>query len=94
MFVSVDVVAVGGELSHVKRIDASVFLNVVMSQRNINFIAKLYDVLELFVKKLHSFYRRSKNARSYTSTPQYAFMAWCLIKKKAQGHLDLLPLRF
>jgi hypothetical protein len=21
-------------------------------------------------------------------------MAWCLIKKKAQGHLDLLPLRF
>jgi len=25
---------------------------------------------------------RSKNAWSYTSTPQYAFMAWCLVKKK------------
>jgi hypothetical protein len=22
-----------------------------------------------------------KNARSYTSTPQYVFVAWCLIKK-------------
>jgi hypothetical protein len=28
-----------------------------------------------------------KNARSYTSTPQYAFMAWCSVK--AQGKLDL-----
>jgi hypothetical protein len=26
---------------------------------------------------------RSKNEWSYTSTPQYAFMAWCLVK--AQG---------
>jgi hypothetical protein len=24
---------------------------------------------------------RSKTERSYTSTPQYAFMAWCLVKK-------------
>jgi len=24
---------------------------------------------------------RSKNERSYTSTPQYGFMAWCLVKK-------------
>jgi hypothetical protein len=24
---------------------------------------------------------RSKNAWSYTSTPQYAFIAWCLVKK-------------
>jgi hypothetical protein len=28
-----------------------------------------------------------KNAWSYTSTPQYAFMAWCLVK--AQGQLYL-----
>jgi hypothetical protein len=28
-----------------------------------------------------------KNAWSYTSTPQYAFMAWCSLK--AQGHLYL-----
>jgi len=33
---------------------------------------------------------RSKNEWSYTSTPQYAFMAWCLVK--AQGQLYLLPL--
>jgi hypothetical protein len=25
---------------------------------------------------------RSKNAWSYTSTPQYALMAWCLVKKR------------
>jgi hypothetical protein len=25
---------------------------------------------------------RSKNAWSYTSTPQYAFMAWCLVKHR------------
>jgi hypothetical protein len=25
---------------------------------------------------------KSKNAWSYTSTPQYAFMAWCLVKNK------------
>jgi hypothetical protein len=30
---------------------------------------------------------RSKNAWSYTSTPQYAFMAWCSVK--AQGRLYL-----
>jgi hypothetical protein len=30
---------------------------------------------------------RSKNEWSYTSTPQYAFMAWCSVK--AQGHLYL-----
>jgi hypothetical protein len=33
---------------------------------------------------------RSKNERSYTSTPQYAFMEWCSVK--AQGQLYLLPL--
>jgi hypothetical protein len=31
--------------------------------------------------------QRSKNACSYTSTPQYAFMAWCSVK--AQGQLYL-----
>jgi hypothetical protein len=25
---------------------------------------------------------RSKNAWRYTSTPQYAFMAWCLVKHR------------
>jgi hypothetical protein len=25
---------------------------------------------------------RSKNAWSYTSTPQYVFMAWCLVKRR------------
>jgi hypothetical protein len=29
-----------------------------------------------------------KNAQSYTSTPQYAFMAWCSVK--VQGQLYLL----
>jgi hypothetical protein len=33
-----------------------------------------------------------KNACSCTSTPQYALMAWCLVK--AQGQLYLLPLSF
>jgi len=33
-----------------------------------------------------------KNALIYTSTPQYAFMAWCSVK--AQGQLYLLPLHF
>jgi len=33
---------------------------------------------------------RSKNTWSYTSLPQYAFIAWWSIK--AQGRLDLLPL--
>jgi hypothetical protein len=32
---------------------------------------------------------RSKNELSYTSTPQYAFMAWCSVE--AQGQLYLLP---
>jgi len=32
----------------------------------------------------HSFHLvpRSKNAWSYTSTPQYVFMAWCLVKHR------------
>jgi hypothetical protein len=39
----------------------------------------------------HSLVLRSKNECSYTSTPQYALMAWCLVKKtKAQGQLYLL----
>jgi hypothetical protein len=32
---------------------------------------------------------RSKNEWSYTSSPQYAFMAWCSVKK-AQGQIYLL----
>jgi hypothetical protein len=28
---------------------------------------------------------RSKNKWSYTSTPPYAFMAWCSVKKKSTG---------
>jgi len=31
--------------------------------------------------------RRSKNAWSYNSIPQHAFMAWCSVLKKAQGQL-------
>jgi hypothetical protein len=27
---------------------------------------------------------RSKNERSYTSTPQYALMAWCSVKVQGQ----------
>jgi len=30
-----------------------------------------------------------KNAWSYTSTPQYAFMAWCSVK--VQGQIYLYP---
>jgi hypothetical protein len=30
---------------------------------------------------------RSKNEWSYTSTPQYAFMAWCSVKGKGQLYL-------
>jgi hypothetical protein len=30
-----------------------------------------------------------KNAWSYTSTPEYAVMAWCSVGKKAQGQLYL-----
>jgi hypothetical protein len=33
-----------------------------------------------------------KNACSYTSTPQYVFMAWCLVKAQGQLYLYLLPL--
>jgi hypothetical protein len=32
---------------------------------------------------------RSKNAWSYTSTPQYAFMAWCSVKKSTGTTLPL-----
>jgi hypothetical protein len=28
---------------------------------------------------------RSKNAWSYTSTPHYAFVAWCSVKEKSTG---------
>jgi hypothetical protein len=31
-----------------------------------------------------------KNAWNYTSTPQYTFMTWCSVKKKAQGQFYLL----
>jgi hypothetical protein len=27
---------------------------------------------------------RSKNEWSYTSTPQYVFMAWCLVEKREE----------
>jgi len=33
-----------------------------------------------------------KNAWGYTSTPQYAFMAWCSVKTQEQLHLYFLPL--
>jgi hypothetical protein len=33
---------------------------------------------------------RLKNEWNYISTPQYAFMAWCLFKKKAEEQLYLL----
>jgi hypothetical protein len=33
---------------------------------------------------------RSKNAWSYTSTPQYAFMAWCSVRKSTETTLPLL----
>jgi hypothetical protein len=32
-----------------------------------------------------------KNAWSYTSTPQYAFMTWCSVKKKSTGTTLPLP---
>jgi hypothetical protein len=35
---------------------------------------------------------RSKNEWSYTSIPQYAFMAWCSVLKKSTGTTLLLPL--
>jgi hypothetical protein len=31
------------------------------------------------------------NAWNYTSTPQYAFMAWCSVKAQEQLYLYLLP---
>jgi hypothetical protein len=31
-----------------------------------------------------------KNVRSYTSTPQYAFMAWCLVKHRDNFNFTLL----
>jgi hypothetical protein len=31
-----------------------------------------------------------RNVRSYTSTPQYAFMAWCSVKAQGQLYLYLL----
>jgi hypothetical protein len=31
-----------------------------------------------------------KNAWSYTSTPQNAFIAWCSVKEKAQGRIYIL----
>jgi hypothetical protein len=34
-----------------------------------------------------------KNAWSYTSTPQYASMAWCSVKTESTGTTLLLPLR-
>jgi hypothetical protein len=34
----------------------------------------------------------AKNAWSYTSTPQYAFMAWCLVKHK-DNFIFTLPVR-
>jgi hypothetical protein len=38
---------------------------------------------------------RSKNAWRYTSTPQYIFMAWCLVKAQRQVYPTiLLPLPF
>jgi hypothetical protein len=35
---------------------------------------------------------RLKNEWSYTSIPQYAFMAWCSVKAQWQFHLYLYPL--
>jgi hypothetical protein len=32
---------------------------------------------------------RLKNERSYTSIPQYAFMAWCSVKAQEQVYLYL-----
>jgi hypothetical protein len=32
---------------------------------------------------------RSKNEWSYTSIPQYAFIAWCSVKKKHRGNFIL-----
>jgi hypothetical protein len=32
-----------------------------------------------------------KNARSYTSTPQYVFMAWCLVKQRDNFTFTFYP---
>jgi len=37
---------------------------------------------------------RSKNAWSYTSTPQYAFVAWCLAKHRDNFTFTLLYFTF
>jgi hypothetical protein len=37
----------------------------------------------------HSLVPRSKNEWSYTSTPQYVFIAWCLVK-----HMDNITFNF
>jgi hypothetical protein len=37
---------------------------------------------------------RSKNEWIYTSTPQYAFMAWCSVKAQGQLYLYLLLLKW
>jgi hypothetical protein len=34
---------------------------------------------------------RSKNEWTYTSTPQYAFMAWCSVKTQGKHYLYLYP---
>jgi hypothetical protein len=39
----------------------------------------------------HSPPARSKNAWSYTSSSQYAFMAWCSVKAQGQLYLYLSP---
>jgi hypothetical protein len=37
----------------------------------------------------HSYNAKVKKARSYTSTSQYAFMAWCSVKAQGQLYLYL-----
>jgi hypothetical protein len=37
---------------------------------------------------------RSNNEWSYISIPQYAFMAWCSVKNKAQGQLYFIEFEF
>jgi hypothetical protein len=48
-------------------------------------------VLSLGVKRTTDLHvvSRSKNEWSYTSTPQYAFIAWCLVKAQGQIYLYL-----
>jgi hypothetical protein len=43
--------------------------------------------------KIMIIWPRSKNEWCYTSTPQYAFMAWCSVKKKHRDNFTFtLPL--